>query len=58
MSMDDIAKIPRLPGDGAQDDPNSKFVESSNTQQISSDAEYTITQSNISGSENPINKGK
>lgn len=56
--MDDIAKIPRLPGDGAQDDPNSKFVESSNTQQISSDAENTITQSNISGSENPINKGK
>lgn len=28
--MDDISKIPRLPGDGAQDDPQSEFDESPN----------------------------
>lgn len=36
--MDDISKIPRLPGDGAQDDPESDFNESPNNAQMRSGA--------------------
>lgn len=36
LSMDDISKMPRLPGDGAQDDTDSHFDESSNVAQLKS----------------------
>lgn len=32
LSLDDISKIPRLPGDGAQDEADSTFDESNEAQ--------------------------
>lgn len=55
-SSDDFSKIPRLPGDGAQDDSSSKFVESSNAYPIT-DPENIILHNNITVSEQSANKG-
>lgn len=56
--MIDISKIPRLPGDGAQDDSNSKFDESSNKHHMSSGSQNVISHGNIASLKPPINQGK
>lgn len=47
LSLEDISKIPRLPGDGAQDNTYSKFDESNKAQLESSRPSIASLRDNV-----------